>query len=69
MGHWAETKIIDVSKGTFEAWRNGEKRIRGFECCVDETLLEKDFVNNKEVCKNVVKATGSANYPKSKRVR
>ncbi|MCL2147791.1 MAG: hypothetical protein FWH47_00395 [Methanomassiliicoccaceae archaeon] len=62
--------IIDVSKNTFEAWRRGEKRIRGFDYnSSDVTYLENDFVTNEEMCGDVVKAPKSPEYPNSEHVR
>jgi len=69
MGHYADTKIIEISKNTFEAWKKGEKRIKEFESCGDGTYMEEDFINNKRVCKDIVNATGSLECPDSERVR
>jgi hypothetical protein len=70
MGHWACTKIIDISKNTFEAWRKGEKRIKDFNTnSSDETYLEEDFVDNEKICEDVVNITEIIECPDSERVR
>jgi len=69
MGHWACTKIIDISKDTFEAWRKGKKRIKEFDSISrDETYRDEDF-DNCGFCKDIVKPTESLECPNSERVR
>ena len=69
MGHYANTKIICISKDTFEAWKKGKKRIKEFSSCGDETYLEEDFIDNEKIFKEVVNAVGSLEHPKSEHVR
>jgi hypothetical protein len=69
MVHVADTKIIHISKNTFEAWKEGKKRIRDFESCGDQVYREEDFIKNKKVCKRIVKDPGYTEYPNSERAR
>ncbi|MCL1984653.1 MAG: hypothetical protein FWG58_04580 [Methanomassiliicoccaceae archaeon] len=69
MGHYADTKIIDVSKDTFEAWKKGKKRIKEFRSCGDETYSEKDFIDDEKDCEDIVKAPRSVECPDSECVR
>jgi len=69
MGNYAHTKIINISKNTFEAWKKGKKRIREFSSCSNEMYLEEDFIDNEEVCKDLVKPPASIKYPDSERTR
>jgi hypothetical protein len=50
----AHTKIIDISKDTFEAWRKGKKMIKEFKSCANETYTEEDFIDNEEICQDVM---------------
>lgn len=65
----ANTKIIYISKNTFEAWKKGEKKIKKFESCGDGMYQEEDFIDNEETCRDVVKATESIKCPDSEYVR
>jgi len=70
MGHCAKTRIVDISRSTFEAWKRGEKRIGEFSSgSCDETYREKDFIDNEEICEDVVKAPESDECPDSERIR
>jgi len=62
MGSYAHTMIIKVSKNTFEAWKNGEKRIKDFSTSGNLTYIEKDFID--AACAPV-NASGSLEYPNS----
>ena len=67
MGHWASTTIIDISKSTFEAWRNGKKKIRDFSSSSwDKTYREEDFIDSR---KDAMKVPASGECPDSERVR
>jgi len=65
MGSYAHTKIIEISKDTFEAWKKGEKKIKEFNSCSNETYREEDFIDSKTVCKDLVDASESQEYPNS----
>ena len=63
------TKIIIINKNTFEAWKEGKKEINCFNSCGNETFLEEDFSDCEKVCKNLVKAPKSIEYPDSEYLR